>query len=282
MRASNVLGILIAAALVVSAVYVFMSSPGAAEIVEMTLGSMEDVKSYRFSLDGEMTMKINESEMTTLMSASGAVDYVNRSLFMNSNYSMIAGEEIMVMEMDIYLLNDTMYLRMSSPETGEQWLKMRLPEELASQSWSSRDQMEQQKMLLNSSEVRRLQDEKIDGIDCYVIEVIPDAQKLLEILNSQNSFGELSSAEWSMIEATLNNTEMKVVEWIDKEMKLPVKSEVHLNMVLSPKSFELAAPEIGNSTMSMQMKMTMKFYDYNEKFEIELPEEAVNAVEVPS
>jgi|Deesub1362A_J573_1020465.scaffolds.fasta_scaffold02522_11 hypothetical protein len=284
---TRALGILVIVILAVSAGYLILSTPSAGEIVEMTLNSMENVKSYRFSMDSEMNMStIGEKTASILMKmrGEGAVNYGERKIFV-STISEIHGEEgDMSIESDVYLMNDTMYMKMRSPEMGEQWMKMKLPEELVEQSWSSEDQIKQQMMLLNSSEVRRLPDEKVNGVECYVLEVKPDLQKFWEAIKSQYSLGELQGMNEAILEEALKNSEISMKEWIAKDSKLPMKSEIYMLMTISPEDFNISVEnsEDLNFTMRMEMRMVMHFYDYNEVIEIELPEEAMNAIELPS
>ncbi|MBC7110543.1 MAG: hypothetical protein H5T46_06045, partial [Archaeoglobi archaeon] len=272
--------------------YALFSEPSAGEIVEMSLSSMEDVKSYRFTLDAEILMNMSSGEheesIPMSMSGEGAVNLEEKKLWMKTESIVNSGElpGEMAMEMEIYMVGNAMYMKLASEKTGEQWLKMEIPEEMIDDAWSSENQLEQQKMLLQSSDVRKLGEENIRGEECYVLELKIDAEKLMEMIQNQTFFGgetlPMSEVEKEAMNRIMNNTEISVKEWISKSTGLPLKSEMVMRMHLSGEEFNLSEDsEEMEITMEMTMKMEMEFYDYNQNIEIELPEDAENAVEVP-
>jgi len=77
--------------------------------------------------------------------------------------------------MEMYLVNNTLYLKMGLgiPQLPVQWTKREMPDEF----WASQNQLGLQMELLNISEVELLEDEKVNGVDCYVLKIEPDMNK---------------------------------------------------------------------------------------------------------
>jgi hypothetical protein len=56
------------------------------------------------------------------------------------------------------------------PELPAQWTKMEMPDEYE-KTWESQNQVDQQMELLNISAVELLEDETVNGVDCYVLKI---------------------------------------------------------------------------------------------------------------
>lgn len=288
MKTSKILALVVLFIVIASTFYALLSEPSAGEIVEMSLGSMEDVKSYRFTLDAEILMNMSsedrEESLPMSMKGEGAVNLEEKKMWMKVESKVISEElpEEMKMEMEVYMVGNVMYMKLTSPEIGEQWVKMEIPEEMLEDAWKSENQLEQQRALLQSSEVRKLGDERVRGEECYVLELKIDAEKLMEIIQNQTFFGGETIPFSEFERELLNNTEINIKEWISKSTKLPMRSEMVMKMHVEGEDLSLNESEEMNLSMEMTMKMTMEFYDYNEDIEIEVPEAAENAIEIPS
>jgi len=252
-----------------------------AEIKATVLANVEEIDTYKFDLNTTtrtlLSNETNSTEMTTSINGRGVLDAVDKEMKLNMNTSMETNETTEVMEMEIYLLNNTMYakLNLGIPGRPAQWTKREMPEE----SWASQNQLEQQMELLNISEVELLVDEKVNGVDCYVLKIEPDMNKFW---NSTMGAAIIKSAQSSALGVDIKKMmkSLSMKEWISKATMYPKKTQMAIRSVAS--SDDLAIPETEEKfTMTEDMEVELLFYDYNQPVSIELPEGAEGAVGQP-
>lgn len=234
-------------------------SVSATEIKMFTLDSSIDINSYRFLMEMTISTDMGESEMTMNTNANGAVDIKGQKLMMEMSSSTMGSVET---ELLYYILGEMIYIKMDYFES-EYWMKMNFSD--FNVSWDSYDQMNMQLDLLDYGEVERLDDEVYDNEDCYVLKIIPDFEKLYEILMNQQglNMGVLQDFPLSdMID------EFSLKLWISKESNLILKAYEYMSMEMS----------LFGYTYSMIFEIEIKFSNYNEPVVIELPEEANNAI----
>ncbi len=134
--------------------------------------------------------------------------------------------------------------------------------------------MGQQMELLNCSNVTLLDDAEVNGVDCYVLKIVPD-EKCWEILMNQSSIMEQSEMGMEMqnisdiVNQSLSN--MTLTEWIAKDTMFVMKTEAAMDMTMNPDTEEEA---------NVAMDYTMTFYDHNVPVTIVLPPEAESAVDI--
>ncbi|NQE52753.1 hypothetical protein C5S29_04100 [ANME-1 cluster archaeon GoMg3.2] len=297
------------AGLVVAIAAVMMLSSYAAalsqdEIAGLMLNASE-VDTYKFDMNMNMTTEMlmgNETNATEPMvmvmvgNGSGVVDNINKSMMMvmstcmnmsgimeantsvntngnlSENVSLDMPEPI-CMETEMYIINNTMYTKMDMSTIVQNfsfWLKSEMTEE----DWVSEDLLGQQMELLNYSNVTLLDDEEVNGVDCYVLKIVPDTEKFWEIMVNQSIMDQLGpSAEMQntsdVLNQSLSNT--TITEWIAKDTKFVMKAVAAMDMTMSPDTEEEA---------NVAMDYTMTFYDYNVPVTIVLPPEAESAVDI--
>jgi len=230
-------------------------------------------------MDMSMTVKVEggpePGEMTMVGDGTGAMDMASREMQMTMNMTMDIpeiGEQEMATE--IYLVGGWMYMKMSIPEMGEQWMKLPLTEEM----WQQQSQIDQQIELLKTAvEIKSLPDEAVNGTDCYVFQIVPSMEALGELLSQQAlgmegmDFGQLNLADLFK--------EMSVKEWIAKDTYRVMKAEVA--MVLEMRPADVGATEADFEKMTMDINVGERLYDYNQPVSITLPQEALDAPEMP-
>ncbi|RCV64739.1 hypothetical protein C5S53_07240 [Methanophagales archaeon] len=258
-----------------------------ADIKAEVLANAEEIDTYKFDMAVTMRMLLsnetNSTEMTTISNGCGVLDVVDKKMKLNMNTSMETNETTELpgpMEMEMYLINNTMYTKMDLgiPELPAQWTKMEMPEGYE-ESWASQNQLEQQMELLNISEVELLADEELDGVDCYVLEIVPDMEKFwnstLAVVMSRSTQGLAPGIDLRKILKS-----MSTKEWISKDTMYPKKTQMSVRLVVS--SEDLAIPAMDEKfTMTADEEVEMLFYDYNQPVSIELPEAAEAAAEPP-
>ncbi len=294
MKRKTIAGLIAVVALVAVAMFagcIEEEQMSTAEIKAMVLATAENIDTYKFDLDmTQKTLISNETsdmEITTISTGKGAADNINEKLMMEMTMTMKMPEkaempDTMEMKMDMYFINNAMYMKMDLgiPEIPAQWTKTEMPG--YEESFESQNQVELQMELLNVSEVELLEDEAVNGVDCYVLNITIDTEKYWDIMMKQEGMSELMQNLQQNVSFDIGEMikEMSLKYWIAKDTKFPMKTEMQIKMVMS--SEDLNIPETEEEfTMTMDQRTDMVFYDYNKPVTIELPKEAESAVGFP-
>lgn len=246
---------------------------------------INQVDSYKMTMGMDMFMNIEsdgeEGSIDMDMSMEGAVDQKSMDMYMLMDLYMAMDmggtlESIDDITMDIYLKGDYIYMKMSIPEMGEEWIKMPATEENIT-AWDM-NMVDQQMLPLESPvELNLLRYENINGSECYVIELAPDMTKVMEWLGEQE-LADLGFS-WGDVEAISEIFDkLTYTCWIDKETKYMKKMTAYMLIKMDEDIVEDLSGESGSITMDMTMNIEM--YDHNIPVSIVLPDEAENAMEM--
>jgi hypothetical protein len=246
---------------------------------------INQVDSYKMNMEMDMFMDIEgggeQGSIDMDMTMEGAVDQKSLDLYMLVDIYMAmdmggSQESLDDIAMDMYLKDEYIYMKMSIPELGEEWIKMPATEENMS-DWNM-NMVEQQMLPLESPlELTFLKYEKIKGSECYVIELAPDMAKVMEWLGEQE-LADLGFS-WGDIDAISEIFDkLTYTCWIDKETKYMKKMTAYMLIKMDEDIVEDLSGETGNITMDMTMNIEM--YDHNIPVSIVLPDEAENAMEM--
>lgn len=233
----------------------------------------------KIDMDMSMTVEVvggdEPGEVTMVGDGTGVMDIANKEMQMTMNMTMDIpeqGEQEMATE--VYLVGGWMYTGVDVPELGTQWIKMPATEGM----WQQQSQIEQQIELLRTAvEVDYLGSETVGGTDCYVFKVVPSMEALGELL-SQQAFG-MGGMDFGEFNLADLFKEMTVKEWIAKDSYRVMKAEV--GMVLEMRPADVGATEADFEKMTIDINVGERLYDYNQPVSIELPDEALNAQEMP-
>jgi hypothetical protein len=251
------------------------------EILNGVLAAMEDVRSYRF--DAGMAIEVSGDEgegpftATIEMAFTGAADIAGGR--MQADIDMTAevpDEGEMSVGMSVYLLEDVMYagIDMSAFGFGVNWMKAEPPEV----AWEQLDQLGPQIEFLETSEVKLVGSDIVNGVDCHVLEVTADPAKIwaLAMRQSQLPSEGLPDFDADVLQDILRSFSMK--QWVAKDTFFLVKAEMKMDMDVSGEA--LGDDSAGDARMLFEMDLLMS--DYNQPVSIELPPEAEDATEVQS
>lgn len=213
---------------------------------------------------------------TMVGDGTGAIDSANRKMQMIMNMTIdVPGQAKQDMPVEYYLVDGWMHIKVSIPEKGEKWMKMRMPEEM----WETQSQIDQQIDLLETAkEVNFLGSEDVNGADCYVVEIVPSMEALGKLF-SQIEMPSMEGVDLAELNLADLFKEMSIKEWIAKDSYLFMKSETHMLVEMRPGDF--GATEEDFEKITADVNTEMEFYDYNGAVSIELPEEALEASETP-
>jgi len=260
-----------------------VGEPSAQEIVNSVFESPDDISTYQFDMD--MTIDATGEaegeafEMNMVMGFSGALDLENRQMRADITMNMaVTGEYEMGIEMEMYLIDDMVYMMTEVPEMGPMWMKQEVSEEDWEEMSEGVKLTESQLELLESAEVIVLASETIEGIDCYVLQLTPDMEQLWQTVMEQAQVaGEeiLPEVDEASLGEIFRNFSVK--QWIAKDTYLLIKAEIGVAMELTPEAMGYPEEE---GEMTMDISMSLLVYDYNQPVSIVLPLEAEEALDL--
>jgi hypothetical protein len=262
--------------------------PAAEEIVDGAIEAMDDVRTQEFDMDMSLDMageaEGEQVEITMEMAMSGAVDIVNRKMRAGITMNMAMPEEgEMDMAAEMYLLDNEIYTMMDIPGMGSEWQKTELTEEQWEEMMEVINLAKSQLELLEVAKVTVTGTEKVEGVDCYVLKLTPDADKLWQIVMEQTEvagvlpdFGEILDED--VIEERLQEIfkSFSVKQWVAKDTYFMMKAEMEMDVQLSAE--DMGYPE-EEGEMRMGIAINWLAYNYNQPISIVLPPEAEEATE---
>lgn len=196
--------------------------------------------------NGSCVVKIDEIGATGTMTMS-----MNWSINKNTTGRRV---EIVPGEKGLYLsINDTRYkeVNLSNSDLLALLHTMGSPESYE-YFWEYHD-------LLNISEVELLEDEMVDDVNCSVLKIVPDTEKFWEIvINQSELYEELQDLPGFGNQSIKNIT---TIQWISKDTGFPLETQTTMRTMTSPDAEE-------EFTMTRDIEMEMRFYDYNEPVSI--------------
>ncbi len=273
----SVISLMSVMALSVSACAV--SSPAAQEIVSGVIESLNDIKTYQFDTDMTLDMAVQAEgevfEVTMVMDGSGSFDVQNRQMGMDMTMSVaVLGEAEIEMGLEMYLIEDMMYMMMDVPLMGSMWTKSNVP----SGYWEEMNQVEPQIELLGAAQVEVIGSEMVGGVDCYVLQLTPDMEQLWQyVMQQAEATGEeMPEVAEGSLEEIFHSFSVK--QWVAKETYLLIKAEIDMAVELTPEAMGFPGEE---GVMTMDITTGFLAYNYNQPLSIQLPAEAESAMEVP-
>lgn len=258
------------------------------EIRDMVLANATAIDTYSFDMDMAMDMTmINETgkvDILELCVGDGVVDNKNHEMamrmYIRTRITDNVGlpETTLTMRTKTYIVNNTLYMMEDILGESPNWTKMELPE--ADEYWESQDELKQQIELLNDSEVVRLEDAVVDGVDCYVLKIEPDLEKYWEgtMNDSLTNQTEMSDQMQNLTDLDdLSMMNISQIVWIAKDTKFPMMTQ----MTTETHFADIGVPETDEEfTMWVDLEMVLRFYDHNKPVSVELPAAAENATEL--
>jgi hypothetical protein len=275
------------------------TAPATASTSEFTQEQMQQIfaesinatrNAQTFKCDMELTSDMNitggaeAGNSNVSMNATGVYDQAGKKMHTNVDINLNTSMNVTGMEkggqaiaVDMYVVENTMYVKTNLPLLGDQWLKVPANAK-TSEVYNPNMVGEQLKMLESPAEIKFLRYETVDGSDCYVFQVVPDIPKIVDWLGQQQMSGTgFDPQKIKNIADAFKNISFDV--WIARDSELVKKVDGNLLI-------DYTADESGSSgafdNIKMNLTAGMRLYDYNIPVTIELPSEALNAIELPA
>lgn len=257
------------------------SEVSAQTISSNAISNSAELTTAKFEMSMSMAMEVtggsDPGKATMSANAFGSIDIINMEMQMTLNGSMnfpgsdgdISFEEAM------YLTGGWLYMEVSVPGEGDYWIKEKLPD----YAWTSENPLAQQVEFLQTAfQVTKLGTEKVDGVDCYIIQVTPDMGALSKWVMSQQRSTDLDMGN---IDLSKVFKSFSIKEWIARDEYLPVKAEINVSLEMRPEDMGETAESADMDKLTMNMSEQIKYYDYGKPVTIQLPPEAQNGEELP-
>lgn len=238
----------------------------AQEVAEGALAIINAQETVR----GDMTMTIRmegtvdgeDTEATMTIEQSGVCDYTARAAHSEittvMDLSGAGGDEQMTVEQSFYLLDGMGYLGARIAQgIPIQWGKVDMTDSI----WDAQDLLTRFSSLIDSTQVKLLEEESIGGIPCYVIEVLPDSDSLHDFMES----GMPSDGEVDFANASINN--LSCTAWFAKDTSYIIKMVVESEVTVEEEGVDV----------TVRCEAEMLYSDHNKPVTINLPDEAANA-----
>ncbi len=257
--------------------------PTAEEIVASILDSQQSIETYRIDMDMESSITVEAEgetiEINAVADYDGSIDVQNTEMEMVIDINMsMTGEVEIEMAESMYIVDGTMYIGLDMPAFmgGSTWMKSQMPE----YALEEMNQVESLIALIEMAEITVLGSERVNGIDCYVVEVVPDADQLWEYVSQQLQMaGDEMEMPDTMGELISNMCDdLSVTYYIAKDTHFLMKSAIDMTIKLTANDLGFLEEE---GSMTMDITTEMLAFDYNQPVFIELPPEAEDAIEVP-
>lgn len=249
--------------------------------------AMKNVNSYTYVMEMKMALEAtggsSPGRVSTSMQSSGAADIAAKKL--KTAFQMHL-DEIALEEQpedmprdfsaEMYMIEDTLYMKMDLEDLGEQWVKTPLTEELK-EAYNLDIVAQQVTPLETATDIKFLRYETVDGSECYVLKMVPDIASMKDWLQGQQmTQGAFDFNEIANLQDIFK--ELAYTVWITKDGKLMKKMDVSMLTELSPAQVGVEDTEFDKMTMKIDLEVTIK--DFNQSVSIVLPEEAEDATEM--
>ena len=214
-----------------------------------------EITSYEISIDGYIKLTT-----TAPFNATGVVDLINRKLMredrMVSPFSPETESHLLV-----YIIEDIIYIGMYSGEAltwTNRTVGSMFPEPYPFDEWDIYSVLELYDGLRNCSDEEIIDEEIFGGVECYVIQAIPDFEL----------WAQKYGIEW---ESGKNDFDIVFIYWIAKDTSYIMKVQQTVTMDMSS---VYGFPGGADTIIQEQFSETI-FSDYNSPVTIELPPEAI-------
>jgi outer membrane lipoprotein-sorting protein len=236
------------------------------EIRAKVLAAIENVLTYSFSMTLDINLlSQNGKNITQQSEIYGAINKPDKKMRISMTVSQRL-ENSQAKEgksgADIYVDGENMYMKKGGSGVSSNWQKQSAPAEL----WQEQDVISQQKKLLETSEIRLGGTARIKDRECYLLEIKPDVEAIMESLQRQMPASQLPKG--ADLEEMLSDISMQT--WIDRETFLPlrVKEAIVLNMDTQELGIQ---PSEGATAVTMKMNFDLTASDYNRPLAPEPP-----------
>jgi len=237
-----------------------------------------ETSTFDLSMEAEIDVEGGEDVSVALVgTGTGVTDSVNRQMHMVMNMTVNTPEQDTIdMPVEYFLVDGWMYMKISVPEQEAQWLKLEMPDDM----WEEQNQAQQQiEMLRTAKEVNFLGFEDVNGVECYVVEIVPDLAALQRIISQmQGQMSQLGDLDLSAMDLGEMLKQVSVTQYVAMDSYLFMRTDEHIVMEITPEAMGL--PEEEFDRITEDVTTVLVFRDYDEPVTIQMPQAALAAVQM--
>lgn len=238
------------------------------EVVKDALAAQANVDSNHLviNIDGTVEGTTDGEPLDASLDATltADVDWTNKKmkavLGMNANYNGLQ----FPISMDMYAVDNCSYMQMKFGLMTDNWTKVGLPVDF----WASQENQQFLDGILDSTDAESLPSQKVGGVNCHVLQLVPDIAALQQMMAQQGA----SVEEMPDIDSLVKDLSVKV--WVAKDTSYVTKIEIVLSAHLTGE--DMGDPE-SNDVLDITLTITMEMTDANKGLSIEVPAEAQSA-----
>ena len=240
------------------------------EVVQDALAAQAKVSSSSAEITIVATAKgaIGETDLDVSLdgTVTGDMDWANKK--MTAHLGMNVGFNGMTLPVsaDMYAFDNITYMQLTMMGNTDNWTKGSLPMDF----WFTQENAQFIDNLLQSSEAESLPDDKVGGVNCYVLKLTPDIAAIQQMFSQQSP----DADEMPDMASLISNLSIKV--WAAKGTSYVTKIEMGLSANIPS---EVLGGTAGGEGLDVNLTITMQFSKFNDSVSIQLPAEAQNAAE---
>ena len=240
------------------------------EVVQDALAAQAKVSSSSAEITIVATAKgaIRETDLDVSLdgTVTGDMDWANKK--MTAHLGMNVGFNGMTLPVsaDMYAFDNITYMQLTMMGNTDNWTKGSLPMDF----WFTQENAQFIDNLLQSSEAESLPDEKVGGVNCYVLKLTPDIAAIQQMFSQQSP----DADEMPDMASLISNLSIKV--WAAKGTSYVTKIEMGLSANIPS---DVLGGTAGGEGLDVNLTITMQFSKFNDSVSIQLPAEAQNAAE---
>ncbi|MDO8472691.1 MAG: hypothetical protein Q7T05_02615 [Dehalococcoidia bacterium] len=253
------------------------SAPAAQEIVLKAISATQGVTSLKTAIGLSATTETTGGKQpgTTDMtiSGSGIVDVSGKKSSLALEMTVNPpGEAPQTLSTNIFVVGDWEYVN-SAQSPG--WRKIKL----SAGTTRPDSQLQQQGLLLRTASTAvSAGQEKIDGIQCYVLTLTPDVNALWQWFLYQGGAAGLKQPQLGSLDLTKAAKDVRLKVWVDTGKFLVRK--VQVSMTVEFGLADISAPSSNFTSASFVLSGDISLIDYNIPVDIRLPPDALNATDI--
>jgi hypothetical protein len=255
------------------------SGQEATDLVNASVAAVAKIKTVQMVVDSNMIMEVTggsqPGKMTMHQVMSGSVDNIAKKMLITMNVNMdIPYQGKQDVKADMYAVDGWIYMKYTMAAAGEQWMKMKLTDDI----WKEQSGVSNMAEFLQSAKGATLEgSEKVNGIDCYILKVVPDTNILAGWVKDQL---QSTQAELDLSQTDMTKTfkQISIKEWIAKDSKMLMQEQMALVTEMTPE--EMGTPAGSFDKMVMDINMSMNYSNFDQPVSVVIPPEAKDAQDI--
>jgi hypothetical protein len=255
------------------------SGQEAMDIINASVVAVAKIKTVKMVVDSNMIMEVTggsqPGKMTMHQVMSGSVDNTAKKMLITMNVNMdVPYQGKQDVKADMYAADGWIYMKYTMAAAGEQWMKMKLTDDI----WKEQSGVSNMAEFLQSAKGATLQgSEKVNGIDCYILEVVPDTNILAGWVKDQLQSSQ-AGLDLSQTDMTKTFKQISIKEWIAKDSKMLMQEQMALVTEMKPE--QMGTPAGSFDKMVMDINMSMNYSNFDQPVSVVIPPEAKDAQDI--